>query len=55
MDIMSLPLVMIENILSYLSFDEIAKTRIVSDFQCILFIEMITTSHKRKGKSFPNV
>lgn len=39
-DLLGLPIVMIENIFSYLSFDEIAKNRLVSNFHCILFIEM---------------
>lgn len=30
MDLLSLPVVMIENIFSYLSYDEIAKNRLVS-------------------------
>lgn len=37
MDLLCLPIVMIENIISYLSYDEIARNRIVSTFNTILY------------------
>lgn len=40
MDLLGLPVVMIENIFSYLSYDEIAKNRLVSDYSRNLLIEM---------------